>query len=284
MNDTADLLVDPAAIVPDLHPKPVRVGPSGDPDQAAPLDIGKSVEDGVFHKGLDEQTAAGPLAVFLREIDLIFKALHQSEFLQAQILLHPAEFLAQGHVFSLFGEGVAKNVRQVAKHFRHLKIPRLQNVIVDGVQGVADKVGVDLAFQGLALGLVALLDGEGLFLEIPLNLLPLLMQSVHHVVVLLRQLPQLVGALHRDLPVLISPLDLLHGIADGLDGPQDPAHHPLPNQAAGGQQEDVDADGPVIQPVHIAAQIAGVDADMGGPAEIGQGFFQLHGGAAGLVF
>ena len=179
---------------------------------------------------------------------------------------------------------IKKNVRQVAKHFRHLKISRLQDVVVDCIEGVADKMGVDLAFQCLALGLIALLDGEGLFLEIPLNLLPLLVQGIHHVVVLLRQLPQLVGALHRDLPFLISPLDLLHGLADGLDGPQDPAHHPLPDQAAGGQQEDVDADGPVIQPVHIAAQIAGVDADVGGPAEIGQGLFQVHRGAAGVVF
>ncbi len=153
----------------------------------------------------------------IRKADLIIKQCLVPFLLQIQILIYPGDLLEHKDSLAVLIKRVAQNVGKFLDQNRNLMITRLDGLIVDTPQCVADKMCIDLRFQRLHFRPVLLLQRLQPFLILSPDFTVFLFDSIRHAVILLRQLPDLILSLYPDLTVIISPLSRLQRFRNSMD-------------------------------------------------------------------
>ena len=181
--------------------------------------------DGIFNDGLQGDLVAVVIQAPRVHVKFIGELVFVAVLLDLEIALGVLDLLGDGDELVAAADADAEQPCQGVHHIHRVGVPPPLAHPGDGVQGIIQKMGVDLGLEGLQLSLaqVDLLLAHGGHE---------LLNPQHHVPEGLGELPDLPGAPHRAVGKVVGvPLKALHG---GGQPPQGTAQHPGQNPA--GQQ------------------------------------------------
>ena len=183
----------------------------------------------VLHQGLQEHFGHHGGAQGIRHLRLVLEPFRQAGLLDGHIAVDGLQLLLQGHKLP-GGDRPAEDGRQVFRHHSHIRQLVDLGAPLDGVQSIVEKMGVELR-------LIEAQPGGAQRLLLLHRLIHMILQIRGHAVKVLRQLPQLILALHGDLDAQIPLPHPAHPLRQAADGAGDPAA-----QSHGDEQTERQAD------------------------------------------